>query len=61
MTKSDKAYDRERMRQKDLKRNSPGREHSGGLMDLAGGLGWKGTGLILVGLILAFLLFSIFR
>ena len=45
---------RERLRQEEMKRNPTGnlndafnRANSGGLMDLVGSLGWKGTGLLL--------------
>ncbi|KIL48652.1 DUF6366 family protein [Jeotgalibacillus campisalis] len=43
---------RERMRQEELKRNPSSSIHGSGLADLAGSLGWKGTGLLIV-LILA--------
>lgn len=44
---------RERLRQEELRRNPDGnmndafnRANSGGLVDLVGSLGWKGTGII---------------
>jgi len=53
---------RERLRQEELKRNPAGTIHGGGLQDLVGGMGWKGTGililLILVCIIIYFALFD---
>ena len=53
---------RERMRQKELKRNPAGSIHGGGFQDLVGGLGWKGTGilfgLLIVGLMIYLYFFS---
>ncbi|MBB6448031.1 hypothetical protein HNR53_004757 [Bacillus benzoevorans] len=60
---------RERLRQEELKRNPTGsmndalyRANSGGLADLVGSLGWKGTGIlilvIIIGVIIASILFK---
>ncbi|MBT2601494.1 hypothetical protein J7E55_00265 [Bacillus sp. ISL-53] len=35
---------REKLRQEELKRNPSSSVHGGGLADLVGSLGWKGTG-----------------
>jgi len=51
---------RERMRQKELKRNSVGSVHGGGLSDLVGGLGWKGTGILILVLIIGLIIYTIF-
>ncbi len=51
---------RERLRQEELKRNPAGNIHGGGLPDLVGGLGWKGTGLLILVIIVAFILFTFF-
>ena len=53
---------RERLRQGELKKNPTGEFNSpgsGNLADLVGALGWKGTGLIIVILILAFMIYSL--
>lgn len=39
---------RERLRQEELKRNPAGSIHGGGLQDLIGDLGWKGTGILIL-------------
>lgn len=44
---------RERMRQEELKGNPGGSSHGGGLQDLIGDLGWKGTGLLILLIIVA--------
>lgn len=58
---------RERLRQAELKRNPSGnmndalkRGGAGNLSDLAGSLGWKGIGIIILVIIIGFLLTSIF-
>ncbi len=51
---------RERMRQEELKRNPAGSVHGGGLSDLVGSLGWKGTGILILVMILAFIIYSVF-
>ena len=51
---------RERMRQEELKRNPAGSIHGGGLHDLVGGLGWKGTGILILVLILGFIIYAVF-
>lgn len=51
---------RERLRQEDLKRNSAGSVHGGGLPDLVGGLGWKGTGVLILVLLVGFIIYSVF-
>ncbi|WP_440603586.1 DUF6366 family protein [Bacillus sp. GB_SG_008] len=50
---------RERLRQNELKNNPTGslneglkREENGNLVDLSGGMGWKGTGLLILGFII---------
>jgi hypothetical protein len=56
---------RERLRQEELKRN-PARNMSdafnkaetGNLADLVGGLGWKGTGILIFVIIIAFIIIS---
>ncbi|GEN83232.1 hypothetical protein SLU01_15440 [Sporosarcina luteola] len=44
---------RERLRQEELKGNPAGGVHGGGLQDLVGGLGWKGTGILILILLIA--------
>ncbi|MBO0589082.1 DUF6366 family protein [Sporosarcina sp. E16_8] len=39
---------RERLRQEELRRNPGGSFQGGGLQDLVGGLGWKGTGILIL-------------
>lgn len=51
---------RERMRQKELKKGPAGSVHGGGLPDLVGGLGWKGTGVLLLILIAGFIIYAAF-
>lgn len=58
---------RERLRQEELKRNLTGtlndafnRAQSGGLVDLVGSLGWKGTGILILVLIVGVIIVSIF-
>ncbi|MBM7601060.1 hypothetical protein JOC34_003481 [Virgibacillus halotolerans] len=51
---------RERLRQEDLKRNPSGSVHGGGLPDLVGSLGWKGTGILILLIIVGFIIYSIF-
>jgi len=46
---------RERLRQKELEKL-----HGSNLSDLVGGLGWKGTGVIILVLILAFIVYAVF-
>lgn len=51
---------RERLRQGELKRNPSGSIRGGGLQDLVGDLGWKGTGilfLLIIGGIIIYLAF----
>lgn len=50
---------RERMRQEELKRNPAGSMHGGGLPDLVGSLGWKGTGILILVIILGFIIYSV--
>ena len=53
---------RERLRQEELKGNPAGGIHGGGLQDLVGGVGWKGTGtLILILLVATILCFAFFN
>lgn len=50
---------RERLRQKEL--NHPSSSiHGSNLADIVGGLGWKGTGIVLLILILALIIFIAF-
>ena len=44
---------REKLRQEELKRNPFSSVHGGGLADLIGSLGWKGTGalILIIGII----------
>ncbi|MBM7651100.1 DUF6366 family protein [Neobacillus cucumis] len=58
---------RERLRQEELRRNPMGnmndafnRAGSGNLADLAGSLGWKGIGVIILVIIIGFVVASIF-
>lgn len=58
---------RERLRHEELKRNPTGnlsdsfnRAGTGGLADLVGGLGWKGTGLLIIVIIIGLTIASIF-
>ncbi|MFC5602784.1 DUF6366 family protein [Sporosarcina koreensis] len=50
---------RERLRQRELKHPSSS-IHGSNLSDLVGGLGWKGTGIIIVLLILGLVLYFVF-
>ncbi|UOE95834.1 MULTISPECIES: DUF6366 family protein [Bacillaceae] len=57
---------RERLRQEELKRNSLGKANdafhrgsSGSLVDLVGSLGWKGTGILIVVIIIVALIVSV--
>ncbi|KYD28520.1 DUF6366 family protein [Parageobacillus toebii] len=60
---------RERLRQNELKNNPTGSLHeglkraeNGNLVDLFGGMGWKGTGILILVLILGYIIYnSIFR
>lgn len=51
---------RERLRQEELKGNPAGGVHGGGLQDLVGGLGWKGTGILILILLIATVLYFAF-
>lgn len=59
---------REKLRQEELKRRNPtgnindsfNRAQSGGLVDLVGSLGWKGTGILILLIIIGFFVTSIF-
>ncbi|WP_018932938.1 DUF6366 family protein [Gracilibacillus lacisalsi] len=51
---------RERMRQEELKGNPSGSIHGSGLPDLVGGLGWKGTGILILIILVAFIIYSVF-
>ncbi|WP_449355566.1 DUF6366 family protein [Virgibacillus natechei] len=50
---------RERMRQEEIEKSSSS-IHGSGLPDLVGGLGWKGTGILILVLILAVIIYAIF-
>ncbi|WP_430787342.1 DUF6366 family protein [Virgibacillus flavescens] len=49
---------REKMRQEELKGNPAGSVHGGGLADLVGSMGWKGTGLLILVLIAGIIIAS---
>ncbi len=51
---------RERLRQEELKRNPAGSIHGGGLQDLVGDLGWKGTGILLILIIVGIIIYLAF-
>lgn len=58
---------RERLRQEELKKNPNGalgdgfnRAENGNLVDLVGGLGWKGTGILIIVLIVGYVLYKLF-
>jgi hypothetical protein len=58
---------RERLRQEELRGNPIGnmsdaynRANSGGLADLVGSLGWKGTGLLILVIIIGFIIATVF-
>ncbi|MGE8081915.1 DUF6366 family protein [Peribacillus loiseleuriae] len=58
---------RERLRQEELKINPTGnmndafnRANSGSLVDLVGSLGWKGTGILILVIIIGVIIASIF-
>ncbi len=58
---------RERLRQAELKRNPTGnmndafnKDGTGNLADLAGSLGWKGIGILILVILIGFVLASIF-
>ncbi|MCP3031542.1 DUF6366 family protein [Halobacillus sp. A1] len=58
---------RERLRQEELKGNYNGnlkdstyRAHNGSLVDLVGGIGWKGTGMFIILIIVGFIVYSLF-
>jgi len=57
---------RERLRQEELKNNPYGtfsdginRAQSGSLVDLVGGLGWKGTGILLIVVIIGYFVYKL--
>lgn len=50
---------REKLRQEELKKPSSS-IHGSNLSDLVGGLGWKGTGIVILVLILALIIFVVF-
>lgn len=51
---------RERLRQEELRRNPAGSIHGGGLQDLVGGLGWKGTGILILLIIVGSIIYLAF-
>jgi hypothetical protein len=51
---------REKLRQEELKRNPSSNVHGGGLADLVGSLGWKGTGILILIIIIGFVVASFF-
>lgn len=50
---------REKMRQEELK-NPSSSVHGSNLSDLVGGLGWKGTGILILLAILGFIIYAVF-
>lgn len=48
---------RERLRQQELKRNPADSMHGGGLQDLIGDLGWKGTGILILIIVIAIVIY----
>ncbi|QKY70762.1 DUF6366 family protein [Lentibacillus sp. CBA3610] len=57
---------RERLRQQELENNPTGnlndsfnRANNGSLADLVGSLGWKGTGILILVIILGFIIYSV--
>ena len=51
---------RERLRQEELKRNPAGSIHGGGLHDLIGDLRWKGTGILIIVIIVGIIIYLSF-
>jgi hypothetical protein len=51
---------REKLRQEELKRNPSSSFHGGGLADLVGSIGWKGTGILILVIIIGFVVASFF-
>ncbi|MGR9634136.1 DUF6366 family protein [Bacillus cereus] len=58
---------RERIRQSELKNNSTGSLHdglnraeTGSSVDMAGGINWKGTALVILVLVLAYIIYTYF-
>lgn len=51
---------RERLRQKELRNNSGGSIQGSGLQDLVGDLGWKGTGILIILLIIGAIVYLTF-
>jgi Family of unknown function (DUF6366) len=58
---------REKLRQKELNKNPSGalrdgfnRAENGNLADLVGGLGWKGTGILIIVLIAGYVFYKLF-
>lgn len=58
---------RERLRQQEITNNPTGnlndslnRANNGNLVDLVGSLGWKGTGILILVIVLGFIIYSVF-
>ena len=58
---------RERLRQEELKKNPTGalreglnRAENGNLVDLAGGLGWKDMGILIIVLLVGYVIYKLF-
>lgn len=51
---------RERLRQQELKRNPAASMHGGGLQDLIGDLGWRGTGILFLIIVIAIVIYLAF-
>ena len=51
---------RERLRQEELRRNPAGGIHGGGLQDLVGSLGWKGSGILILLVIVGSIIYLAF-
>ncbi|EKN63745.1 DUF6366 family protein [Schinkia azotoformans] len=58
---------RERLRQQEIRNNPTGklndslnRAQNGNLVDLVGSLGWKGTAILILVIVLGFIIYSVF-
>ncbi|OEH94552.1 DUF6366 family protein [Bacillus solimangrovi] len=66
MKETDTPKQREKLRQEELKSNRMNgvndglnRAESGSLVDLAGSIGWRGTGLIILGAVIVFVVVTL--
>ncbi|RWS42784.1 hypothetical protein EKA14_11170 [Bacillus mycoides] len=67
MNKESPEEKRERMRQSELKNNPTGslndglnRAETGNSVDMTGGMNWKGTGILILVLVLGYIIYSYF-